>query len=46
MIALNIGGCPDRLRVTPNHEFLAVTFEVPDALRRKNGSKYFISTKG
>ncbi len=43
MIALNIGGCPDKLRVTPNHEFLAVTFDVPEKTREKNGAKYFYS---
>jgi IMP dehydrogenase/GMP reductase len=44
MIALNVGGCPDKLRVTPNHEFLAVTFDVPEKVRQKNGAKYFFST--
>jgi len=43
MVALKIGGCPDKLRVTPNHEFLAATFDAPDDLRRKNGAKYFFS---
>src|SRR5262249_12706640 len=43
MVSLKIGACPDKLRVTPNHEFLAVTFEAPDDLRRKNGAKYFFS---
>jgi IMP dehydrogenase/GMP reductase/intein/homing endonuclease len=43
MIALNIGGCPDTLRVTPNHEFLAVSFDAADKLCEKNGSKYFFS---
>ena len=45
MISLNIGGCPDKLRVTPNHEFLAATFEVPEKVREKNGAKYFFSKK-
>ncbi|HET9532595.1 MAG TPA: IMP dehydrogenase [Blastocatellia bacterium] len=45
MIALNVGGCPDRLHVTPNHEFLAITFDAPEGLRRKNGAKYFFSTQ-
>jgi len=45
MVALNVGGCPDRLRVTPNHEFLALSFDVPDSLRLKNGAKYFFSTE-
>jgi IMP dehydrogenase/GMP reductase/intein/homing endonuclease len=45
MIALNIGACPGKLRVTPNHEFLAVTFDVPERLREKNGAKYFFSTQ-
>jgi IMP dehydrogenase/GMP reductase len=43
MVALNIGGCPDKLRVTPNHEFLAVTFDVSDKLRARNGAKYFFA---
>jgi hypothetical protein len=43
MIALNVGGCPGKLWVTPNHECLAVTIDVPDTLRAKNGSKYFFS---
>ena len=45
MISLNVGGCPGRLRVTPNHEFLAVTFDAPAALRAKNGAKYFFSKR-
>jgi IMP dehydrogenase len=44
LVALKVGGCPDKLRVTPNHEFLAVTFAAPDAARAKNGAKYFLST--
>jgi IMP dehydrogenase len=43
LIELSIGGCPDKLRVTPNHEFLAVTFDVPDKVRAKNGAKYFFT---
>jgi IMP dehydrogenase len=45
MVALNVGGCPDKLRVTPNHEFLAITFDVPEKMRAKNGAKYFYSTQ-
>ncbi len=45
MIALNIGGCPDKLRVTPSHEFLAVTFDAPESVRKKNGAKYLFSKK-
>lgn len=45
MVALGIGGCPDKLRVTPNHEFLAVTFDALDKVRAKNGAKYFFSKK-
>lgn len=45
LVTLNVGGCPDKLRVTPNHEFLAVTFDVPEEIRAKNGAKYFFSTK-
>jgi IMP dehydrogenase len=45
MMAINIGGCPDKLRVTPNHEFLAISFDVPPEIRAKNGAKYFFSTK-
>jgi IMP dehydrogenase len=41
MVELNINGCPDRLRVTPNHEFLAISFDVPSELRLRNGSKRF-----
>ena len=45
MIALNAGGCPGTLEVTPNHEFLAIAFDVPDKLRAKNGAKYFYRKK-
>jgi IMP dehydrogenase len=45
MIALNVAGCPDKLHLTPNHELLAVTFDVPDKVRTKSGAKYFYSTK-
>src|SRR5438128_6924606 len=45
MIALNVAGCPDKLHLTPNHELLAVTFNVPSKVRAKNGAKYFYSTK-
>ena len=43
MVELNAAGCPDKLMVTPNHEFLAVTFDAPSALRLKNGAKYFFN---
>lgn len=45
MIKINIGGCPDVVRATPNHEFLAVTFDAPESLRRRNGAKYFFHSK-
>jgi IMP dehydrogenase len=45
MVSLNISGCPDRLRATPNHPFMAVSFDVPDSVRARNGAKYFFSTK-
>jgi inosine-5'-monophosphate dehydrogenase len=45
LMSLNISGCPDRLRVTPNHEFLAITFDAPDTMRAKNGAKYFFGTR-
>lgn len=45
MLSVNVGGCPGKLRVTPNHEFLAMTFDVPDSVRRKCGAKYFFGTK-
>ncbi len=45
MIALKAGGCPGKLRMTPNHEVLAVTFDVPLNVRKKNGAKYFFSTQ-
>jgi inosine-5'-monophosphate dehydrogenase len=45
LVNLNVGGCPDKLRVTPNHEFLAVTFDAPASLRRKCGAKYLFSKK-
>jgi hypothetical protein len=45
MVVLNVGGCPDKLRVTPNHEFLAITFDVPPQLRTKNGAKYFFAKR-
>jgi IMP dehydrogenase/GMP reductase len=44
MVALNVGGCPGKLRVTPNHEFLAVSFNVLEKVRAKSGAKYFFST--
>ncbi|HEY1016739.1 MAG TPA: IMP dehydrogenase, partial [Herpetosiphonaceae bacterium] len=44
MVALNISGCPDKIRVTPNHEFLAMSFDGPANVRKRNGSKYFYST--
>lgn len=43
MIEVNAAGCPDKIQATPNHEFLAVTFNVSDKLRSKNGAKYFFS---
>ncbi len=43
MICLNIGGCPGAVRVTPNHEFLAVTFDAPEKRRKKDGAKYFFN---
>ncbi|MBS1792720.1 MAG: IMP dehydrogenase, partial [Acidobacteria bacterium] len=43
MIEINAAGCPGKIEVTPNHEFLAVTFDVPDNIRRRNGAKYFFS---
>ncbi len=30
LVVLQVSGCPDKLRVTPNHEFLAATFDVLD----------------
>ena len=45
LVALNVGGCPGKLRVTPNHEFLAATFDAPDSARAKNGAKYFFATR-
>ncbi len=45
LVSLNVGGCPDKLRVTPNHEFLAVTFDAPDSVRKKSGAKYLFSKK-
>ncbi len=43
MVEINVGGCPDKLSVTPNHEFLAVTFDAPDSVRKKSVAKYFFS---
>lgn len=43
MIEINAAGCPGKVRVTPNHEFLAITFNVPEKTRAKNGAKYFFS---
>jgi IMP dehydrogenase/GMP reductase len=45
MLALNVAGCPDKLRVTPNHEFLAVKFAVPREQRGRNGAKYYFRTR-
>jgi IMP dehydrogenase len=45
LVALNVGGCPDGLRVTPNHEFLAVTFDAPEKVRAKGGSKYLFTKR-
>jgi IMP dehydrogenase len=44
MVAINAGGCPDKLRLTPNHELLAVTFDAPPKIRAKAGTKYFFNT--
>ncbi|HMF56777.1 MAG TPA: IMP dehydrogenase [Pyrinomonadaceae bacterium] len=43
LIELNVSGCPARLRVTPNHEFLATTFDAPASTRARAGAKYFFS---
>jgi IMP dehydrogenase len=43
MIEINAAGCPDKVQATPNHEFLAITFDVSDKTRSKNGAKYFFS---
>ncbi len=45
LVKLNVGGCPDTLRVTPNHEFLAVTFDAPASVRAKNGAKYLFHSE-
>ncbi|HYE66246.1 MAG TPA: IMP dehydrogenase, partial [Pyrinomonadaceae bacterium] len=45
MVRLNVGGCPGQLRVTPNHEFLAVTFDAPQHMRAKAGAKYFFGKR-
>ena len=43
MIEINAAGCPDKVQATPNHEFLAVTFDVSEKTRSKDGAKYFFS---
>lgn len=43
MIEINVAGCPDKVQATPNHEFLAVTFDASEKLRSKSGAKYFFS---
>ena len=43
MIEINAAGCPDKVCATPNHEFLAVTFDVSEKIRSRNGAKYFFS---
>ena len=43
MIEINVAGCPDVVRATPNHEFLAVTFDASGKTRSKNGAKYYFS---
>jgi IMP dehydrogenase len=43
IINLNINGCSDKLKVTPNHEFLAISFDVPQSLRARNGAKFFFN---
>ncbi len=43
MVEINAAGCPDKVMATPNHEFLAVTFDVSDKIRSKSGAKYFFS---
>lgn len=45
LIELNVSGCPDKIRVTPNHEFWAVSFDAPKNIRQKNGAKYLFNTK-
>ncbi len=43
MVVLQVSGCPDKLRVTPNHEFLVATFDLPDKLHKRSGADYFFS---
>lgn len=43
MVEVNAAGCPDKVQATPNHEFLAITFDVSENTRKKNGAKYFFS---
>ena len=43
MVALRTAGCPETIWVTPNHEYWAITFDTPEKLRNKNGSKYFFN---
>ncbi len=43
MVEIKAAGCPDSIQATPNHEFLAVTFDVSDKIRSKSGAKYFFS---
>jgi IMP dehydrogenase len=45
MLSIRLGQCPDALHVTPNHEFLAMTFDVAPNIRRRNGSKYYFEHK-
>lgn len=43
MIEINAAGCPDKVQATPNHEFLAITFDASDKIKSKCGAKYFFS---
>ncbi|MGI9035282.1 MAG: IMP dehydrogenase, partial [Pyrinomonadaceae bacterium] len=43
MVEINVGGCPDKIRITPNHECLAISFDAPDKIRQKSGAKYLFS---
>lgn len=45
LLVINVAGCPEALRVTPNHEFLAITFDAPESTRKRNGAKYFFEKK-
>jgi len=45
MVHLKVNGCPGELKVTPNHELLAMHFDAPPERKAKYGAKYYFNKK-